>query len=89
MWGILHVPNPSLAASRCDTNETHVDTQTLVNIGYLQSDTTLKAEDEWSSDTDDDNDYEVVQKLQQSVRLSLLNNYGTDNNSVNFQVNVQ
>ncbi|KAK3887879.1 hypothetical protein Pcinc_008029 [Petrolisthes cinctipes] len=41
-----------------DSDATHVDTQILVNVGYLETDTTLEADDEHSSDTDDEDTYE-------------------------------
>ncbi|KAK3893330.1 hypothetical protein Pcinc_002885 [Petrolisthes cinctipes] len=41
-----------------DSDASHVDTQILVNVGYLETDTTLEADDEHSSDTDDEDTYE-------------------------------
>ncbi|KAK4312649.1 hypothetical protein Pmani_015945 [Petrolisthes manimaculis] len=41
-----------------DSDTTHVDTQILVNVGYLETDTTLEADDEHSSDTDNEDTYE-------------------------------
>ncbi|KAK3885609.1 hypothetical protein Pcinc_010200 [Petrolisthes cinctipes] len=40
-----------------DSDATHVDTQILVKVGYLETDTTLEADDH-SSDTDDEDTYE-------------------------------
>ncbi|KAK3893329.1 hypothetical protein Pcinc_002884 [Petrolisthes cinctipes] len=41
-----------------DSDASHVDTQIFVNVGYLETDTTLEADDEHSSDTDDEDTYE-------------------------------